>query len=123
MPWSTYSLARRLRLLFYTFAFALGSVSTWYFNLRYMEDHEGAFAIGPFVDEAFTTNAGGSLSCDILVAAMVGMVWMVSEAKRVGMKRSWVYVVLACVIAFAAAFPLFLFVRELCLAEQERAQA
>jgi len=102
---------------------ALVAISTWYFNLRYIDAHSGVFSVGPFIDEAFLTQARGSLSADILVAALVGMVWMLSEARRLGMKRGWVYVTIACVIAFAAALPLFLFVPELLLAEEERANA
>ena len=114
------SLARKLRLVFYTCTFALGLVSTWYFNLRYMAAHDGAFAITPFIEDAFSNDAAGSLSSDILVAGLVGTFWMVSEARRLSMRHAWIYVVVGGLVAFAAAFPLFLFVRELRLAELER---
>ncbi len=120
MPWTRFSLARNLRLLFYTCSLALGTVSTWYFNLRYMAKHEGAFSVSSFIEEAFVSDASGSLSADILVAAMVGMFWMVAEARKLGMRHVWLYLVVASMVAFAAAFPLFLLVRELRLAELER---
>ncbi len=120
MPWHRFSIARKLRLLFYTCSFALGLVSTWYFNLRYMAAHHGEFAIAPFIADAFANDAAGSLSSDILVAAMVGIFWIVTEARKLGMRYAWLYVVVATLVAFAAAFPLFLFVRELRLAELER---
>lgn len=121
MSWLQLSTARKLRLLFYTCSFALGAVSTWYFNLRYMAKNEGVFALGPFIADAFANDAAGSLGADILVAATVGMFWMVVEARKLAMRHVWIYVVIASVVAFAAAFPLFLFMRELRMAELERA--
>jgi hypothetical protein len=37
---------------------------------------------------------------------------MVVEARRLGMRFAWAYVALGMLVAFACAFPLFLFVRE-----------
>ena len=78
-----------------------------------MAAHGGGFALGPFIEEAFATNAAGSLGADILVAGRAGVPFMIFEARRIGMKRVWIYAVLACTVAFAAAFPLFLMMREL----------
>jgi uncharacterized membrane protein len=38
---------------------------------------------------------------------------MIFEAKRLGMKRVWLYLLLSGVTAFAATFPFFLAMREL----------
>ncbi len=64
--------------------------------------------------------AGGpivtSISIDLGVAAVAGVVLLLVEGRRLGMRFLWVYVVLALVTAFAFAFPLFLCNRERLLA-------
>lgn len=56
--------------------------------------------------------AVGSLGVDLLVVAIAGSVLIVIEARRLGMKRAWLYIVLSAVTAFAFTFPLFLAMRE-----------
>lgn len=64
--------------------------------------------------------AGGpfltSLSIDLGVAAIAGVVLLIVEGRRLGMRFLWLYVVLAAITAFAFAFPLFLCNRERLLA-------
>ena len=62
---------------------------------------------GPFVT---------SISIDLGIAAVAGVVLIVTEGRRLGMRHLWVYVLLAAVTAFAFAFPLFLCNRERLLA-------
>ncbi len=69
---------------------------------------------GPFVT---------SISIDLAVAAVAGVVLVVREGRRLGMRHLWVYVVLAGVTAFAFAFPLFLCNRERLLAARASAPA
>lgn len=57
------------------------------------------------------------LSADLSVVAVAAVVWMFAEAKRVRMKRVWVYVLLSGVTAMAFTFPLFLAMREKHLGE------
>jgi len=40
------------------------------------------------------------------------------EGYRLGMKRLWIYYLLTFMVAFAFAFPVFLFMRELLLSEK-----
>jgi hypothetical protein len=94
----------------------VGALWTWSHNLAFMAAHPGPFAAAAFVREAFSTPAGASLSADILVAGAAGSTWMVVEARRLGMRFAWAYVALGMMVAFACAFPLFLFVREGALA-------
>lgn len=52
------------------------------------------------------------LSLDILIVAVAGSAFMVIEARKLGMKRVWLYIVLSGATAFAFTFPLFLAMRE-----------
>ena len=109
-----------LRVVYLILA-VVGAVWPWWYNAAFAIAHGGAFDPSVFVAEAFSTPAGGSLSADILVAAGAGSVWMIAEARRLGMRFVWAYVALGTLVAFACAFPLFLFVREGVLQRAEAA--
>jgi hypothetical protein len=56
--------------------------------------------------------AVSSLGVDLVIVAIAGAVFIVVEARRLGMKRAWLYIALSLVTAFAFTFPLFLTMRE-----------
>lgn len=66
--------------------------------------------------------AAASLTMDIFIAAVTGLVWMTFEAKRLGMKHLWFYYLTTCMVAFAFAFPFFLFQRERFLQRMKNAK-
>jgi len=84
-----------------------GLIGTWSFNalaIVQMRDFIGDWVgSGPAVS---------SLTVDLLVVAVAGCILIVVEARRLGMKRAWLYVVLSGLTAFAFTFPLFLAMRE-----------
>ena len=85
----------------------VGLIGTWTFNalaIVQMRDFVGDWVgSGPSVS---------SLTVDLLVVAVAGCILIVIEARRLGMKRAWLYVVLSGLTAFAFTFPLFLAMRE-----------
>lgn len=52
------------------------------------------------------------LSVDLLIVAVTVAVFMVTEAKRLGMRRVWLYFLLSGFTALAFTFPLFMALRE-----------
>ena len=56
--------------------------------------------------------AVSSLAVDLLGAAVAGSIFIITEARRIGMRCGWLYVVLSGVTAFTFTFPLFLAMRE-----------
>jgi hypothetical protein len=52
------------------------------------------------------------LTYDLGIVAVAGVIFMFVEAKRIGMKRVWVLVLLSGITAMAFVFPLFLALRE-----------
>ena len=60
----------------------------------------------------FGTIVDWVLSIDLLVVAMAVVVFMLVEAKRLGMKRVWLYFLASGVTAIAFTFPLFMANRE-----------
>lgn len=94
-----------------------GAVLPWMANLEFIQQHGASFDLALFVQLANANPAASSLSRDLAVAASAVTVWMVIEARRLGIKGlGWV--LLSCVtVAFAFGCPLFLYLRERRLAE------
>ena len=90
----------------------IGLCATWFFNLRFMAESGGAFDVMAFVRAGYANSASSSLSNDLLVGCTAFLVWSFAEVRRLGMRRWWVYPVLTFGVAFAFAFPLFLFLRD-----------
>ena len=85
----------------------LGLAGTWFFNVLAIVQVRDF--IGDWVGSG---PAVSSLTVDLLVVAVAGCILIVIEARRLGMKRAWLYVVLSGITAFAFTFPLFLAMRE-----------
>jgi hypothetical protein len=100
------------RQIVYLALAVLGLILTWTFNLRFMEESGGAFDAVAFVRAGYVNNAAASLSNDLLIALATFLVWSFAEARRLHMRHWWVVPVLCFGVAFAFAFPLFLFFRE-----------
>ena len=98
-----------------------GLILPWYYNFQYMTETSGTFDIADFMTAAASTPAGQSLGWDLAIACIAGLIWMFLESRKLGMRFFWIYPVLAFSIAYAFAFPLFLFVRQGILeAQQEK---
>jgi hypothetical protein len=69
---------------------------------------------------AYVNPAAASLSNDLFLVAGVAMIFMVVEARRVGVRYVWIYVALSFVVAISVTLPLFLIARELRLARASR---
>lgn len=89
-----------------------GFVTAWYFNgiaVMNAQDYLAAW---------FGSEVDWVLSIDLTIVAIAGSAFMIFEAKRLGMKRVWLYLLLSGVTAMAATFPFFLAMRELKLARK-----
>jgi hypothetical protein len=104
----------RLSALYLLLACA-GLAVTWYFNLRYMQAG-GTFDPATFWHHAFANDLTAAMSLDVYLAALAFSVWVFREARRTGMRRPWLYVLLCFFGALACALPLFLAMRERALA-------
>jgi hypothetical protein len=61
--------------------------------------------------------AAAFVTIDLLAVAVVGLVFMVVEGRRLGMKWIWVYVVLTFAVAISVALPVFLIARQVHMAD------
>lgn len=60
----------------------------------------------------FASPATSSLAIDLLATASAASIFIILEARRLGMRWAWLYVIGSFVTAVAFTFPLFLAMRE-----------
>ena len=105
----------------------LGALLTWYFNLQFMLETYGQLSFAAllqfdwigFISGGLANPAASSLTVDLLIVVIACLVFLVSEARRLGMRHWWVYLLLGALVAAAFAIPLFLFMREYALEKHE----
>ncbi len=94
-------------------AFALaGAIVPWYFNIRFMQESGQLLTPQMWLAGGFVNSLTGSITTDFLIGTIPVLIWMVVEARRLGMRHTWFYVVTTFLVAFAFACPLFLLMRE-----------
>ena len=98
--------AHKARFITYLTLSIAGFVTAMVFNgiaVMTGADYAGAW---------FGTAVDWVLSADLTVVALAAVVFRLSEGKRLGMRRVWLYIALSFVTAMAFTFPLFLAMRE-----------
>lgn len=73
---------------------------------------------GPYLDQLTANGVATFMLIDLAVVAVIGLVFMVVEGRRLGMRFLWVYVVLTFAVAISVALPLFLIARQIHLAKE-----
>jgi hypothetical protein len=96
-------------MLIYGLLAIAGAIGPWIYNLQFFGAGQEPL---DFISILFTNPASASVTVDILIASLAFLIWMIIEAHRLGMKHWWIYIVVAIGVAFAAALPLFLLMRE-----------
>tara|TARA_R110002072_G_scaffold146897_1_gene294055 strand:+ start:1010 stop:1363 length:354 start_codon:yes stop_codon:yes gene_type:complete len=96
---------------FYIICAIAGAISTWYFNIQFIIDH-GGFSLITFLQEMFATNGASSFSSDFIVVGLVFLVWSFREAKRLEIRKWWLFFVVTFGVALAFTMPLFMLIRE-----------
>ena len=108
------TLGSRLVCVFYAVVALAAFYGTWSENLAYFGP--GAHGGGSFLPDLKVNPASRSFAIDLGLFLLAAAVWMVGEARKVGVRFVWAYIVLAFAIAISVTFPLFLLARELRLA-------
>ncbi|WP_137147860.1 DUF2834 domain-containing protein [Mycolicibacterium sp. CR10] len=89
-------------------------VATWSQNAAYLGE-PGTF-LTAFVHDLTLTPAARSITADILLFFLAAAILMVVEARRLGIRFVWLYIIGGALIAISVTFPLFLIARELRIA-------
>jgi enterochelin esterase-like enzyme len=97
----------QLRANIYFALAGLGLITAWVLNG--IASFEGA----NYINAWFGSVVDWVLSVDLLIVAAATIVFMLHEARKLQMKRVWLYFLLSGITALAFTFPLFLAFREL----------
>ena len=99
------------RFVFFLILSIIGLITAWAFN--------GIASVTGqnYLDAWFGSAVDWVLSLDLLIVAIAGSAFIIFEARKLGIKRVWLYIALSGITAFAFTFPLFLAVRERKLAQ------
>jgi len=115
-------MARRTNALsiFYIAVGLLALVTCWRQNILFIQGADVDLATGfvVFWPALLANHATTSITIDIFLFGLAAMTWMVLEARRLGIRYVWVYILLSFLVALSVMFPLFLVARERALAGQ-----
>ena len=106
---------------FYALIAVVALIATWSQNLTYFAG-EGALAGGPglvFLQDTRVNPASRSITVDLGLLLLASVAFMVIEARRLGVRFVWLYILFGFMVAISVTFPLFMIARELRV-ERER---
>ncbi len=98
----------------------LGAVLPWQANLEFIQmNPNGGFDLMTFIQDSNVNAASRSLSRDLLIAATAFSIWISIEGRRLQIKGWWISLLVCFGISFACGGPLFLYLRERKLSEND----
>ena len=110
----------QLRQAIFALLTLIGFVWTQYHLIGYLEWKSGeaslaaflAFDFLEFFASGFVNPGAAFLTVDAIIGGTAFLCWMIPEARKLGMRHWWVYILLTLGVAFAVGFPFFLLMRE-----------
>lgn len=108
--------------VFYGLVSLTALVMTWSQNLLYFTGADPA-GFGQYMLDLKANGAARSFTVDIGLFLLAGAGLMVVEARRLGVRWVWLYVLLGFALAISVTFPLFLIAREMRLVTHDVAPA
>jgi len=108
-------MANRIMLLrtAYLFLCIAGTVLPLSQFLPWAAEHGLDFQL--FFQELFTTRIGAFFGWDVIVSAVVLLVFVVVEGRRLCMQNLWLVVLATLCVGVSLGLPLFLYLRQGCL--------
>ena len=95
----------------------IGFVLPYYFFVSFLV--ENGLNLGLLLDQLFANDISRFFAVDLIITAIVFLIFMVRKAGRCQMRNWWLYVVATLAVGPSFAFPLFLYFREPRLKERE----
>lgn len=110
--------SRKALCVVYGLIAVLALIGTWGNNIAYL--HLGLADINAgFIQDTLANPASRSVTVDLLFLLLPVFVWMVLEARRLGMRLVWLYLIFGAAVAISVTVPIFLIHRERALAARE----
>lgn len=86
-------------------------------NIAFFLQPQNGGIVG-YVSALYANPAVASFTNDIMLYVVAGYIFMVVEARRLGIRHVWVYLLLSSFIAVSVMFPLFLIARQYQISRQ-----
>lgn len=102
---------------FYALIAVVALVATWSQNLAYFGPDQTGDAGLAFLNATRVNPASRSITVDLLLLLLAAVAFMVIEARRLGVRFVWLYILFGFMIAISVTFPLFMIARELRIAK------
>src|SRR5262249_30076872 len=119
---SRMTLSRNVLCMVYAIIALVALVATWGNNLAYL-DQGFLGANAAFWRDTLANPASRSITVDIFWLGLAVFIWMIVEARRLGMRFVWLYLIVGFVVAISVTVPVFLVNRERALAARESSPA
>ena len=111
------SAQQRWLVAFYAVVALAALAATWSQNLQLMAPGMGPLdPYAVFIEQAGANPAARSITVDIAFFLLAAAAFMIIEARRLGVRFVWAYILLGFFIAISVTFPLFMIAREFRLA-------
>jgi hypothetical protein len=68
--------------------------------------------VGLLAEQLFANDISSFFAVDLIISALVFLVFLVRESRRLGIENWWIFVVATLAIGPSFSWPLFLYVRE-----------
>jgi hypothetical protein len=92
-------------------------VTCWRQNLLFIQGaNDPVSGFVAFWPALLANHATTSITVDIFLLGIAATIWMVLEARKLGIRFVWLYILLSFAVAISVMFPLFLVARERALA-------
>ncbi len=101
---------------FYALVAVIALVATWGQNLTYVWQSGEMSALNQFLPDLRVNPAARSIAVDIGLFLLAASAFMVIEARRLGVRFVWPYILLGFLVAISVTFPLFMIAREMRIA-------
>jgi len=96
-------------IAFYALVAAAALYATWSQNLQLMAPGSGFLDAYPaFLEQTKANPASRSITVDLFCLGLAMFVWMVLEARRLGMRGVWLYLLFGMLVAISVTVPIFL---------------
>ena len=112
-------MSRKVLCTVYAAISLVALIATWSQNILFFR---GGGSFMGFWEAAKANPASRSITVDIALLLLAVAILMVIEARRLGVKFVWAYILGGFLIAISVTFPLFLFARELRLEKTDATQ-
>ncbi len=102
---------------FYFVAMIIGASIPLYLFVSFFAEH--GLDLAAFLESAFANKASSGLIADLLISAVIALIFIGQDARKLGINKLWLVLLGTCLIGLSFSLPFYLYLRE-ARAEEQR---